>query len=203
MPETACPCFFLLQSPRNARTRLRKSLQFPLTGNEFAEYWEELSLDQQPEDRNKKLLCFPYSHFKAHTSKKLPLYHPEWAVFSFPHTDPVKLWKLFFFFQSCTSGSFLEAIVVFSPESKSFWSWKNKRVRCVGLLPKGMTQQSHSCMRAVTSEWKQTGGLGKAHHLPEPLPVTKWGGKAHLHSKVFVQQEVRCNVLTKMGYISV
>lgn len=120
MPETACPCFFLLQSPRNARTRLRKSLQFPLTGNEFAEYWEELSLDQQPEDRNKKLLCFPYSHFKAHTSKKLPLYHPEWAVFSFPHTDPVKLWKLFFFFQSCTSGSFLEAIVFFFHSEQIF-----------------------------------------------------------------------------------
>lgn len=98
MPETACPCFFLLQSPRNARTRLRKSLQFPLTGNEFAEYWEELSLDQQPEDRNKKLLCFPYSHFKAHTSKKLPLYHPEWAVFSFPHTRSCEALKAVFFF---------------------------------------------------------------------------------------------------------
>lgn len=100
MPETACPCFFLLQSPRNARTRLRKSLQFPLTGNEFAEYWEELSLDQQPEDRNKKLLCFPYSHFKAHTSKKLPLYHPEWAVFSFPHTRSCEAFKALFFFFS-------------------------------------------------------------------------------------------------------
>jgi len=95
MPETACPCFFLLQSPRNARTRLRKSLQFPLTGNEFAEYWEELSLDQQPEDRNKKLLCFPYSHFKAHTSKKLPLYY----YFFFSRAAPlVPSSKLLLFF---------------------------------------------------------------------------------------------------------
>lgn len=82
-------------------------MQGPDWGNPYSFHWLETSLlstgknwawISSQKDRNKKLLRFPYSHFKAHTSKKLPLYHPEWAVFSFPHTRSCEALKAVFFF---------------------------------------------------------------------------------------------------------
>lgn len=108
-----------------------------------------LSPIQQLENRNKKLLSFFYFQFKAHTSKSstesfwmcsifLPIYALLWSFESF------------YFFQCCAASSFLEAIVV--SHSKSFWSCKNKWVCCIGLVPEGMTLQSHFWKRPVTSE---------------------------------------------------